>query len=85
MLHRWHLDNKPGHLQLLNTATWISAERRHLFPERILTASIACSAARVPGEQGISPDNIARTGEALALSELNMRFLAPLRSCDHFR
>ena len=35
--------------------------------------------------KGIRPDEIARAGEALALSELNMRFMAPLRSCDRFR
>jgi len=33
---------------------------------------------------GISADGIARAGEALALSELTMRFRAPLRSCDKF-
>lgn len=35
--------------------------------------------------KGVRPDEIARQGEALALSELNMRFVAPLRSCDRFR
>ena len=35
--------------------------------------------------RGVSPDALARSGEgALALSELNMRFVAPLRSHDRF-
>ncbi|PRW56227.1 long-chain acyl- thioesterase -like [Chlorella sorokiniana] len=34
---------------------------------------------------GVSADTIARTGDALALSELHMRYIKPLRSGDHFR
>lgn len=34
---------------------------------------------------GVSADAVARQGDALAISELNMRYLRPLRSGDRFR